>query len=71
MQSAYRLSRRKVSKLRQAVTANQEAYNLTEGAYQKGAIDLIDLLNTELTLTETRISLAQAVQQSASNWLQL
>lgn len=70
-QSAYRLSRRKVSKFREAVAANQRAFDLTNLAFQDGAIDLLDLLNAELTLTQTRGSLAQAVQETASNWLQL
>jgi multidrug efflux system outer membrane protein len=70
-QSAYRLSRQKVTKLREAVAANQTAFDLTQGAYQNGAIDLLDLLKAELTLTQTRGSLAQAVQQNSSDWLQL
>lgn len=70
-QSAYRLSRRKVSKFREAVAANRKAFDLTNQAFEDGAIDLLDLLNAELTLTQTRASLAQAVQEPASNWLQL
>ena len=70
-QSAYRLSRQKVTRLREAVSANRTAFDLTEKAYQDGAIELLDLLEAELALTQTRGLLAQAVQQNAANWLRL
>ncbi|MGJ8596182.1 efflux transporter outer membrane subunit [Sulfitobacter sp.] len=70
-QSAYRLSRQKVTRLREAVSANTTAFNLTEEAYQEGAVELLDLLKAELTLTQARGLLAEAVQQSAASWLKL
>ncbi|WP_299788397.1 efflux transporter outer membrane subunit [uncultured Marivita sp.] len=70
-QSAYRLSRRRVSQLQEAVSATRTAFTLTERAFEDGAIPLLDLLSAELTLTEARVGLAQAVQQSASEWLAL
>ena len=70
-QSAYRLSRRRVSQLQDAVSATRTAFDLTERAFEDGAIPLLDLLSAELTLTEARVGLAQAVQQSASDWLAL
>ncbi|WP_168797755.1 efflux transporter outer membrane subunit [Aliishimia ponticola] len=70
-QSAYRLSGRRVSRLRDAVSATRKAFDLTERAYKDGAIQLLDLLSAELTLTEARTALAQALQQSASDWLAL
>lgn len=70
-QSAYRLSRRRISQLREAVAATREAFRLTERAFEDGAIQLLDLLSAELTLSESRIALAQAVQQTASDWLAL
>lgn len=70
-QSAYRLAKREVNVLREAVAANQTVFDLTERAYRIGEIGLLDLLDAELALTAAHASLAGAMQQAASSWLQL
>ncbi|MCA8867573.1 MAG: efflux transporter outer membrane subunit [Rhodobacteraceae bacterium] len=70
-QSALSASMRQVARLRAVVDSNRRVLELTKSAYEQGASPLTDFINATQSVTQSRMALAGALQQAASNWLSL
>jgi multidrug efflux system outer membrane protein len=60
-----------VAALRAEVKSYQEALQLSTASYKDGASSLLDVLDAQRSVTDAQESLAQAVQQSAVDYVQL
>jgi multidrug efflux system outer membrane protein len=60
-----------VSALRAQVKSYQEALELSTASYKDGASSLLDVLDAQRSVTNAQESLAQAVQQSATDYVSL
>ncbi len=60
-----------VSALRAQVKSYQEALELSTASYKDGASSLLDVLDAQRSVTDAQESLAQAVQQSARDYVSL
>jgi multidrug efflux system outer membrane protein len=60
-----------VSALRAEVKSYQEALELSTASYKDGASSLLDVLDAQRSVTDAQESLAQAVQQSATDYVSL
>lgn len=70
-QSAFHSAQREAASLRSALRSNRRALELTNSAYLEGEASLLDLIAATEDVTETRQSLALAIQRTASSWLNL
>ncbi|OLP60965.1 nodulation protein NodT [Xaviernesmea oryzae] len=60
-----------VAALRKVVASSEQALGLARESYRGGATSLLDVLDAERTLSESRISLASAIRSLASNYVAL
>ena len=60
-----------VSALRATVKSNQEALELSTASYKDGASSLLDVLDAQRNVSTAQASLAQAVQQTARDYVSL
>ncbi|KQS64709.1 nodulation protein NodT [Rhizobium sp. Leaf371] len=60
-----------VSALRRVVASSEQALGLARESYRGGATSLLDVLDAERTLSDSRIQLAAAIRSLASNYVAL
>ncbi len=70
-QSTLRQYRAHATALDRAAASYARAYGLAQGNFRDGAIDLLDLLDTDRNKTAAEISAASAANQAAQEWATL
>lgn len=70
-QSALTQYRSRAAALNRAAGAYERAFEIARGNYRDGAIDLLDLLDTDRSKTSAEISAASAANQAAQEWATL
>ena len=60
-----------VAALRKVVSSSEQALSLARESYRGGATSLLDVLDAERTLSQSRIQLAAAIRSLASNYVAL
>ena len=63
--------RRQVNLLRQSVASQEKSLALTRDVYENGALNLLDLIETERATLGLQISLATALRDAANSWVEL